>query len=188
MSSGTLRVCLKATASQSWLQSVTTGRREKRRGILCGQLIPSSSHWGIIPSRHSLIYNTCYGCLPWSEQQEIHHVHSVMAGEVQTKVPLAGIWVHNEAMGAEVISSEYSPRTFHLVVWSDAHFFKQISFYLVSLFWRCIRRVVKMYWGGWKLSKEVQQGTRKEGPCFQLSLQLLHLISEKPLEKDLGGK
>ena len=57
-----------------------------------------------------------------------------MAGEVQTKVPLAGIWVHNEAMRAEVVSSEYSLRTFHLLVWSDAHFFKQISIYLVSLF------------------------------------------------------
>ena len=57
-----------------------------------------------------------------------------MAGEVQTKVPLTGIWVHNEAMRAEVVSSEYSLRTFHLLVWSDAHFFKQISIYLVSLF------------------------------------------------------
>lgn len=53
-----------------------------------------------------------------------------MAGEVQTKVPLPGIWVHNEAMGAEVVSSEYSPRTFHLLGWSDAHFLKTNQYLL----------------------------------------------------------
>lgn len=43
MSSGTLRLCLKAATSQSWLQSVTADRRKKGRGIF-GQLTFSSGH------------------------------------------------------------------------------------------------------------------------------------------------
>ena len=39
-------------------------KRERKRHHLCGQLTPSSSHWGITPSRRCLIYNACYGCLP----------------------------------------------------------------------------------------------------------------------------
>ena len=105
-------------------------KRERKRHHLCGQLTPSSSHWGITPSRRCLIYSACYGCLPSSEQQETCHVHSVVAGEVQTKVPLPAIWVHNEAMGAEVASSEYAPRTFHLLGWGDAHFFKTNQYLL----------------------------------------------------------
>lgn len=118
---------LKATTSQGWLQSFTTGRRKRGKGIWCVCPTSSSSHSGFTPSALFEIEWLLW-MYPHYRQKKICNIHDAMARKFRPNY----LWqeylsLQEAGVGTEFLSSKGSASTVCFLVQCD----KQMWFLLL---------------------------------------------------------
>lgn len=126
-SSAALHVCLTATTSQGWLQSFTTGRRKRGKGISCVCPTSSPSHSGFTPSTFFEIEWLLW-MSPHYRQKTICNIHHAVARKFRPNY----LWqeylsLQEAGVGTEFLSSKGSASTVCFLVQCD----KQMWFVLL---------------------------------------------------------